>query len=184
MKCSSDTLHAASSRLPMLFALAMATTLAGAEPPVVRNSPTHDELLMKRQQAARQVTSLKKPAADFKDPSLEQPKDLVSQSDVISYNGQATLVPKNSILSKPASFEARLKFNPGDKIVTWSEFYAANRAWITSVEITMEEAKGTKPLPESTTKQLSKSRNLLVTTFSGGPISTLPGAITLVANKP
>jgi hypothetical protein len=68
----------------------------------------------------------------------------------------------------------RIRLEPGATIQSWSEFYAANRGWITTVEVSRVQAEGNEPLAEETKRQLSKCGNLVVATYLGGPISLLP----------
>ena len=63
---------------------------------------------------------------------------------------------------------------PGSKLVTWADFYAVNRGWITTVEVCRVQAEGNSPLAEETQKQIGKSANLIVATYQAGPISVLP----------
>ena len=114
------------------------------------------------------------PATKGEDPSQNLPKDLISQSDIISFQGVATLVPKRAILQIPKNYRDRMALQPGAHIVGWSDFYAINRGWITTVEVSRTQAEGNIDLPEETHKLLSKGGNLVVATFMGGPISVLP----------
>lgn len=63
---------------------------------------------------------------------------------------------------------------PGAKIVGWSDFFTANRGWITTVEVSRVQAEGNLAIAEETQERIGKSRNLVVATFMGGPISVLP----------
>jgi hypothetical protein len=103
-----------------------------------------------------------------------QPVNLLEQSDIICFGGVATLVPKRAILSLPAKHKDCLKLKPGAKIVGWSDFYAVNRGWITTVEVSRVQAEGNKPLAKEVSERIGKSTNLVVATFMSGPISVLP----------
>lgn len=157
------------------WAVWMAVTLSGfAEVPAVRDAMTHDQLVLTLRQAEQNDPMKKMKAAKGEDPSAKnRPKSLLSESDIISYGGLATLVPKRAILQMPESWAGRLKIEAGAKIVSWSDFYAQNRGWITTVEISREQAEGGQPLAEETKKMMKKSRNLVVATYQGGPISLL-----------
>jgi hypothetical protein len=96
----------------------------------------------------------------------------------------ATLVPKHAILQIPESYTARLKIEPGVKIVGWADFFAANRGWITTVEISRGQAEGKELIAEDTQTMLTKCRNLVVATYQGGPISLLPPKVTPPAKPP
>lgn len=162
-----------------LFACAVMVLPAKAQPTAptlqMRDAASHEELLLERR-AAIQLDPMKHLAvATGEDPSkANQPTDILAESDIISFRGMATLVPKRAILQMPQAYSGYLKMEPGSRFVSWLEFYAANRGWITTVEVNREQAEGNEPFAEETQKFLSKSRNLVVATFKSGPISVLP----------
>ena len=145
-----------------------------AAPAPVRDATTHEQLSLKRGQMERKDPMKNMAVSRIDDPALNLPKDLVSQSDVISFDGIATLVPKRAILQIPKGYESRLKIAPDAQIKSWAEFYAINRGWITTVEVSFAQAEGKVPIPEATSKQFTKSGNLVVAVYLGGPISMLP----------
>jgi len=155
--------------------LVMAATCATAQQKQqMRDAATHEQLagVLKQQQANDPLREL--PRQEGKDPSKENvPQDLISRSDVLCFNGMATLVPKKSILALPALFADRVGMVPGAKLVGWAEFHAANRGWVTTQEITLAQARGEQPLEEALNERLSKSTNVVVSTLQGGPISKL-----------
>jgi hypothetical protein len=146
-----------------------------AAPLVMRDVATHQQLslALRKAQQADPMKTLK--ATEGADPSVtNRPKDILADSDFISYNGHATLVPKRAIMQIPKGYADRIRLEPGTKLQSWSDFFAVNRGWITTVEISRVQAEGNQPLPEETQKQLSKSGNLIVAVYRGGPISLLP----------
>ncbi len=162
-----------------LFVCAAALLSAKAQPAVaamqMRDVASQEELLLERRKAL-QIDPMKHLAtATGEDPSkANQPTDILAESDIISFRGLATLVPKRAILQIPQAYAGNLKMEPGSKFVSWLEFYAANRGWITTVDVSREQAEGKVPIAEDTQKLLSKSRNLVVATYKAGPISVLP----------
>ena len=83
-------------------------------------------------------------------------------------------MPKRALLGIPKNLADRLKFQPGSQIKSWADFYAQNRGWITTVEVSRIQAEGNKPMSEEFYKNIGKSTNLVVATYQGGPISVLP----------
>jgi hypothetical protein len=159
------------------FAIAVCAAMAAkatAEGPVMRDAVTEEQLVL-AQRNASQVDPMKNlPVTKAVDPAtLNHPQDLLSQSDILCFDGIATLVPKHAILQIPAAYAERLKITPAAQIVGWADFFAANRGWITTVEISRVQAEGNEPIAEDTRKLLAKSRNLVVATYQGGPISLL-----------
>jgi hypothetical protein len=166
---------------PIQFAFGFCLILsagAGAQPaprPVMRDAATHDQLSVTRRQE-QSVDPMRKftPAAAGKDPSKENiPADIISRSDILCFNGLATLVPKQAIIFNPPQYADRIGMKEGARIVPWMEFYAANRGWIGTMEISLKQAEGKEPLPEKPAQQMLKGSNMVVATFQGGPISKL-----------
>lgn len=162
-----------------LFVCAAAVLSAKAQPAAaamkMRDVPSHEELLLERRKALLNDPMKHLATAKGEDPSkANRPKDILAESDIISFRGLATLVPKRAILQTPQAYAGNLKMEPGAKFVSWLEFYSANRSWITTVDVNREQAEGKAPIAEDTQKLLSKSRNLVVATYKTGPISVLP----------
>ena len=154
---------------------AAAAVSVHADAPVMRDAATHEQLLLKLRKVEQMDPMKQLPEVKGADPSLvNRPKDLLSVSDIISFRGMATLVPKHAIIQIPKSCAGRMGFEPGAKLVSWAEFHAANRGWISTIEVSRSQAEGNVPLAEPTQKLMSTSRNLIVATYMGGPISLLP----------
>lgn len=155
--------------------LASLTATGSAAPPVMHEPATHEQLAQALRQAEQKDPMKNLPVSKGEDPLVLSPvKDLISQSDLISFQGVATLVPKRAILQIPKNYRDRMTLQPGVRIVGWTDFYAINRGWITTVEVSRTQAEGNIDLPDETHKLLSKCGNLVVATFMGGPISVLP----------
>ena len=121
------------------------------------------------------LNRLKKNELKGPDPStVNQPVDILKSSDFLSFQGYATLVPKRAILAIPKRLKDRIRYVPGSKIITWSDFFAKNRGWIKTHEVTRTQAEGNEPFPEDVSDNLAKSSIVVVATFKGGPISVLP----------
>ena len=154
--------------------LLLASPAMAQQKAAMRDVATHDQLSEKLR-----VASNKGPLSDYKpaegqDPTKAKAESLVSRSDFMSYSGRATIVPKRAILHIPAALADRIKLQPGSKIQTWAEFYAMNRSWITTVEVTRVQAEGNQPLAEELLKRIQKSTSVVVATYQSGPISVLP----------
>ena len=156
-----------------LFGCSAAAAIA--EVPRMRDAATHAQLAVAHRQASQQDPMRKQAPAKGPDPSTEnRPKSLIDSSDVICFNGVVTLVPKRAILQIPKNLMDRLKYQPGAKLMSWGDFYALNRGWITTMEVTRVQAEGNAPLAEADTKRIAKSGNLIIATYQAGPISVLP----------
>lgn len=140
-----------------------------------RDAVTHEQLAKRLQYSQSNDPMSKLKTSEGEDPSkVNQPEDFLSQSDVICFNGLATFVPKRAILATPVNFKERIGMKPGARIVDWAEFLALNRGWVVTVEVDRTQAEGNKMMAEEVTEQITKSTNLVVATYMGGPISVLP----------
>lgn len=158
--------------LPMTMALAAAETPAK---PRFRDAATHEQLVKALRFAERNDPMKDLKPTEGEDPSkVNLPQNLLDQSDVISFGGVATLVPKRAILAAPPNLKDRLGIKPGVRIVGWMEFQTLNRGWITTVEVSRTQAEGNQAIAEETRERIGKSSNLVVATYMGGPISVLP----------
>lgn len=167
------------SSVTLLAALAVVPPVSAQEEipkPVFRDVATHDALVSTFKEVSSTDPMKQMEKAQGTDPSKEnQPQNLIESSDLISFRGVTTLVPKRAILQIPKKFEKRINNHvPGDRIVGWLDFYRMNRAWITTVEISRGQAGGNEALGEELSEQLAKSKNLVVTVLDSGPISSMP----------
>ena len=146
------------------------------KPPVFRDAATSQSLTPILREALANDPMSKLEKSEGKDPAQQnQPQNLIESSDLISFQGLTTLVPKRAIMQLPEKFKDRVNnHTPGNKVVGWLEFYAANRGWITAVEINRSQAGGNEALSEGLSLQLSKSQNMVVTVLDSGPISSMP----------
>ncbi|MEO5713538.1 MAG: hypothetical protein ABIT37_08605 [Luteolibacter sp.] len=162
--------------IPALF-LSMLPVLQaqGTRTVVMREAATHEDLTNVYRKAEQADPMRNLQPAKGSDPSVvNQPKDLVASSDIVCFGGTATLVPKHAILNIPKNLAGRLKYLPGSRIQSWADFFAMNRGWITTVEVSRVQAEGNKAIDEKISDRISKSSNLIVATYMGGPISVLP----------
>ena len=114
------------------------------------------------------------PASQGDDPARNRPRNLLSQSDILCFGGVATLLPKRAILLLPKTLASRSEFTEGAALMGWAEFFARNRGWITTVEVSRLQAEGSEPLTTEVTRSLAEATRVVVATCQGGPISVLP----------
>ena len=101
--------------------------------------------------------------------------NLLENSDILSFNGLTTLVPKNALVLVPEKFKAVVNnHQAGSKIVSWLDFYSQNRGWISTVEVTFAQARGEEAVDPETLIALGKTGNLIVAVLKSGPISVMP----------
>lgn len=146
-----------------------------ATPPTVpRDSISYEQLVLARRKADMDDPMKRMTTVAGPDPSVvNRPPSLLASSDIISFGSFSTLVPKRAILQIPQKYADRVKLKPNSPLQSWKDFYAANRGWITTVEVTRPQAEGAEPIPENMKKIMTKSGNLVVATYLSGPISVL-----------
>jgi hypothetical protein len=162
------------THIPILILLAQPSAHCRENPPM-RDAATHGQLVKIYSKALENSPAARFAPATGPDPSTAQPvRDLVSDSDILCFNGNATLVPKGAILNIPASAASRVNhYQDGSKLLTWQQFQEINRGWITTFEVTRREAEGMDEMNEQAVERFRKTNNLVVATFSGGPIAVL-----------
>lgn len=163
-----------------LFILAvLASQLHGqAEPnkPAFRDAATNESLTLKYREVANKGPTRKFKEATGEDASVKnRVGNLLENSDFITFNGNTTLVPKNALVQIPAKYKDRVNnHKPGSKILSWIDFYSLNRGWISTVEVSLAQAKGETPVSPELMESLNKSGNLVVAVLKSGPISVRP----------
>ncbi|MBX3740015.1 MAG: hypothetical protein KF712_03415 [Akkermansiaceae bacterium] len=132
--------------------------------------PTIDSMtdvqLIARRQASAAGQDLPKPM-----PPQPQGFGLLEMSTILQSGGNFALLPKDSVIWCPPALRTHLVSAPSGKFTDWLTFYSANRAWITTLEVTHGQITGKAPLPPETTERHRKGTLLVVATFQGGPIS-------------
>lgn len=141
----------------------------------MRDIASHDQL-SQRLRASEQRDPMRNLApAEGEDPTkAARPADLLATSEVLCFNGVATLVPKGSVLAIPANLKTRTGFQAGARIVPWQQFYLNNRNWLSTAEVSFEQAAGHEELPEGLRQKLEESRTIIIATMRQGPISVNP----------
>ena len=150
-----------------------APSLEGLE---FRNAATHDQLVNTMKTARQQdpMKQLKIKPLD-EDPSVvNQPKDFVENSTVLCFNGIATFVPKQAIINLPERLKSRTTLAKGAQVKNFADFAAANRGWVSTIEVKLEQALGKEPLDENKQKWLAQSGRVVIATYQGGPVTVLP----------
>ncbi|BDS08517.1 hypothetical protein NT6N_35570 [Oceaniferula spumae] len=118
--------------------------------------------------AQNEPSAARKPLVTVKHTSLYK------NSHILSNRGEHCIVPKNSILFLPDKLKTRVVEKPSGKFVLWPFFKLRNQQWIWTYEVTLDQAKGIKPLPKGTLEQFSKLNRVVVALYRGHPVSVIP----------
>ena len=144
----------------------------------MRDTATHDQLSQSLRMAQQKdpIRDLGPAAGNVdEDPSVKNStRDLIKDSTILCYRGFLTLVPKRAVLHLPDELKDRFEVKPNIAVKPWAEFYALNRGWIRTVEVTRAQAMGEEPMSEDAVKAFAESKAAIIATYKGGPISVLP----------
>lgn len=143
---------------------------------VFRDAATHDSIVENRKVRPNPISELAQVAVpeEAKASETYKPQSLLARSEVIKRGNTATLVPKRAVLHVPADLRGVIGMPENPQLVNWGEFFAQNRSWIRTVEVTRNQAEGGAPLSEELIKSFEDCRQVVVATFQTGPISVLP----------
>ncbi len=97
--------------------------------------------------------------------------DLNANSEFISFNGTATLVPKHAIIHVPEKLRVNVSTGMNGKFMPWQEFATRYRAVVTTFDVTLDEASGKTPLKPERVEALRKLDRIAVAVLNGSPIS-------------
>lgn len=138
--------------------------------PAMTDRITPEQLAAKPQESPLlALPQLKSPdEAKVKSSSKES---IIAQSDILTDGSRWTLVPKGAVLHTPSSMAAKVGGSPMGQLVPWADFLAANPAWITTEEISYDQACGKIPLSLEHTNFWPKQGKVVVAVHLGGPIS-------------
>lgn len=158
------------STLSLLAILAAGAASAAAQ---MTDRITPEELA-KRQAAPSPFAELKKQEqANEKEAKVVRPgeQSIVAQSEILHDGSNWTMVPKGAVLCVPAQMRPRVGTKPLGTLLSWPDFLIANRAWISTEEVSYDQACGKKPLPPAKVEFWKNQTSVIVATFQGGPIS-------------
>ena len=162
--------------LPLVYSALIFSSRAvetAAKQPM-RDSPTEEQLYLKLKELQQHAAGSTYVALTVSGNGSENTsQDLWQSSEILCFGDAVTLVPKHAVIQIPKNLAARLKLGSGAQLVTWSNFYTANRSWITTVEVSVEQAEGKVPLSVQTKELMTKSGKVVVATYDGNPISVL-----------
>ena len=150
-----------------LILCALASSAFAATPVLVRITP---EALAKLQQKTP-MTSLQVP--DKSQTAVTRPAEqsIIKDSTILHDGKNWTLVPKGAVIFLPAAMKSRVDVKPVGTLMAWAEFFAKNRAWITTTDVSFEQAAGNEDLPAERVTFWARQDKVVVAVHQCGPIS-------------
>lgn len=150
-----------------LLLLALAPTAFAA--PAIQPRITPEELL-KRQQSSP-APKLQQPAEGEAKVNRPEDQSIVKQSTILSDGRNWTLIPKGAVIHMPATEKHRADSRPVGTLLSWTDFLARNYAWLTTNEVSFNQAAGTESIPADRAAFWAKQDKVVVAVHQGGPIS-------------
>lgn len=150
-----------------LLFFALATGAFAQAPVLARITPA---ALAKIQQT-NPIADLAKPQPSSAKVERPAEQSIIKQS-VILHDGQNwTIVPKGAVIFSPEALKARMDVKPVGTLLPWKDFLAKNVGWITTNEVSFDQAAGNDPLPAARVAFWAKQDKIVVAVHQNGPIS-------------
>lgn len=96
---------------------------------------------------------------------------IIGHSTILHDGKNWTLVPKGALAFLPEILKSKVNTKPVGTLLPWTEFLSKNHDWITTCEVTFDEAAGNKEIPAGKAESWTKQGKAVITVHQGGPIS-------------
>jgi hypothetical protein len=144
---------------------ALATGAFAGPPVLVHITP---QALAKIQQADREAALQKPTVADASagvDPVTTKP------SSVLHDGKNWTIVPTGAVIFIPDAMKSKVDVKPVGKLLSFDEFLAINKNWITTSKVSFDQAAGNEDLPMERVSFWAKQDKIVIAVHQGGPAS-------------
>ena len=151
-----------------LMLCALANSAFAAVPIVARITP---DALAKLQQETPMTLLPPPPAKDGPNVRRPEAQSIIKQSLVLNDGKNWTLIPKGAVIFLPEAMKSRVDAKPSGTLLGWLDFLTRNQAWITTNDISFDQAAGRKPLPAERVAFWPKQDKVVIATHQNGPIT-------------
>lgn len=111
-------------------------------------------------------------------PKAEAKPSIIRESVILHDGTNWTLVPESALLHVPANLKHRVNTRPVGKIMPWVDFLVSNRGWLTTENVSFDEAAGNTAIDTKRAETWQKSDRIIVATHLNGPISVRSKEVT------
>lgn len=150
-----------------LILCALASSAFAATPVLVRVTP---EALARLQQT-KPMSRLETPTEGQAKVNRPNHQSIIAQSTILHDGKNWTLVPKGALIFLPEAMKSRVDVKPLGTLLTWTDFLTKNRAWITTNDVSFDQAAGTEAIPPERVTYWAKQDKVVIATHRQGPIS-------------
>lgn len=132
---------------------------------------TREELVERRTEAMERSQRLQ-PSAPVSDQSHPSQASILDTSVILTSGRNWTFVPKGAVLVIPEAYQAQVDKEPQGGFLHFNDFLNRNRGWLTTLSVSLEQARGKAPVKEETREALIKGGRVVVTVCKGGPVAS------------
>ncbi len=100
---------------------------------------------------------------------------IVKQSVILHDGTNWTMIPAGAVIHLPEALKEKLNARPVGKLLPWSDFLAKNKSWITTSEVTFDQAAGNLPLPVKEAASLANHAKIVIAVLKNGPTAVHVG---------
>lgn len=151
-----------------LIVCALANSAFAAVPIVARITP---DALAKLQQESPMALLPPPPVKDGTNVRRPEAQSIIKQSLVLNDGKNWTLIPKGAVIFIPEAMKSRVDVKPSGNLLGWRDFLTRNQAWITTTDISFDQATGKKPLQAERVAFWPKQDKVVIATHQNGPIT-------------
>lgn len=134
-------------------------------------APTGKRISAEELQAKREEIEKRRKFVVIGNGNIPLRKSIYDGSTILVSNGQHTVLPEGAVIFIPDHLKSRVAEKPVGKFVLWPDFLRANRGWIRTLEVSIDQAKGVEPVNEQRSKVLRSAGVVVVSQYNKQPVS-------------
>lgn len=150
-----------------LILCALITAASAGSPVLMPITPEH----LAKLQKTSPMASLQQPAKDEAAVVRPSEQSIIKQSSILHDGSNWTIVPRGAVIFVPTAQKPRVDAKPVGTLLSWADFLVKNRSWITTTDISFDQAAGNEPMPAERSAFWSKQDKVVVAVHQNGPIS-------------
>lgn len=150
-----------------LCLLMCAMNAMATQPVLVRVNPATLARLQAKDPSIRLVTPEESAAVKCNG----QSREVIKECSILHDGRNWTVVPNGALVHVPASMKDRLNAKPVGNLLKWTDFLARNRQWVSSREVTFDQAVGNKEIESIAFNSGDVTDKIVVAVFGDGPVS-------------
>lgn len=150
-----------------LLLCTLAANAFAAQPVLVRITP---DTLAKLQERDPMIRLVKPNEGEAK---VARPvnQSIIKESTILHDGKNWTLVPNGAMVFIPDAMRSRVNSKPVGTLLPWNDFLAKNRNWITTNEVSFDQAAGNEEIPAERAAFWVKQDKIVIAVHQNGPIS-------------